>query len=88
VVGVARRNFQSLKDVARDKVVLLAEIPDYRDEGLVQITDNVWPNIRQNVKSVTIALESGMFSTVLCDKSGSTSYQRWRLDERLLVAII
>jgi hypothetical protein len=88
VVGVARRNFQSLKDVTRDNVVLLAEIPDYRDEGLVQITDNVWPNIRQSIKSVTIALESGMFSTILSDRSGSTSYQRWRLDECLLAAII
>jgi hypothetical protein len=88
VVGVARRNFQSLKDVARNNIVLLAEIPDYRDEGLVQITDTVWPNIRQSIKSVTIALESGMFSAALSDRSGFTSSQRWRLDELLLVVII
>lgn len=44
-----------------NELVLLAEIPGYSEAGAVEVTKDIWPIVNEIVKSVTIAVESGMF---------------------------
>jgi len=65
ILPVAQRNFQTLQGVPLDDIIILASIPDYPVQGLVEISAEIWSMINDVVHSVTIALQSGASSVGL-----------------------
>lgn len=61
ILAVAQSKFRDLRDVPIEKIVLLSVIPDYPDQGQVELSKEIWPTVSAIVHSVTIALESGAY---------------------------
>jgi len=62
ILSVAQLNFQAFQDAHTADIVVLASIPGYPDQGLVEISTEIWSMIYNVVYTVTIALRSGASS--------------------------
>jgi len=59
IIAVAQRNIPSLRSFAQEDLVILALIPDYFDRKEVEMSKDAWPLVREVIRSLTIAVESG-----------------------------
>jgi hypothetical protein len=61
VLAVIQRSFRSLQGVPANDIVLLAVVPGFEKHGQVEFSKEVWPMLRAQMGTVTIALESGAY---------------------------
>lgn len=61
VLAAIQRSFRSLRGIPVNDIVILAVIPGLEKHGQVEISKDVWPMLRAQVGTVTIALESGAY---------------------------
>jgi len=66
ILAVAQSNFRDLQGVPIENIVLLSVVPDYPDQGQVELSKEIWPTVSAIVHSVTIALESEMSTSNEC----------------------
>jgi len=69
ILAVAQSNFRDLQGIPIENVILLSVIPNYPDQGQVELSKEIWPTVSAIVHSVTISLESGAFLSGLLDES-------------------
>lgn len=64
LLAVAQRTFPSLQSSSTDDVVLMAPIPGFANTEPVELSPKIWNTVCHVVRTVTIALKSGILCTV------------------------